>query len=295
MKTTPIAKPSLTRHAAEATPILQTQDGMPGATVLPPSRRQAHCATMQLLADRSRRQQSAVQCMQSASASTDQASPPERRMQSKAAKELAKHMRAVANVKGDASGSEMEKGCKKVQAWLRERVGDFDDSELRSCQATVDLIVGALTGKAVGREDFMANLEKHEFNHAELTALSEGIHIIRSNNNGDEGVDHQFAVVARDQVFDLYESNAYGDRELACTSLLPWHNVPHERYKNDAERLKREQHSHTKVGMNTEALQQQLLAIHAVMKGQKNFKKGFNHWERYHIPPSESGGKCAIL
>lgn len=293
MKTTPIAKPSLARYAAEPTPVLQTQDGMPGATVFPPSRRQAHCASMQLLADRSRRQQGVVQCVQSANASTAQRRPPKRRMQPEAAAELAKHMQVVANIPSVGQGQDMEGACDSVVTWLKGKVGDFEPKDLRECGATVDLIVGALTGSKVGSdEDLTKRPTDPQFDLSSVDAFSRGIHILRSNQEIGYEADHQFVVVARDQSkFDLYESDAYGDKELAGVSFLPAKNAVKAGKKMDANRLRREQRSRTKVGMNTEALQQQLLAIHAAMQG----KKGFNHWERYHIPPRESRGKCAIL
>ncbi|WP_139256106.1 hypothetical protein [Chitinimonas taiwanensis] len=97
--------------------------------------------------------------------------------------------------------------------------------------------------------------------------------------------------MARDEeTFDLYESNAYGKDKLNKVSFLPEMNVPSFPTGKSSQSLKRTQHSHTKVGMSTEGLQEQLSAIHASIKD----KPGFKRWERYHMPPDEPGSKCLV-
>lgn len=291
MKTTPIAKPSLTRYAAEPTPVLQTQDGLSGATVFPPSGRQAHCATMQLLADRSRRQQGLVQCVQSANAGTAQLSPSKRRMQPDAAAMLAELMQAVEAAASPEQGEGMADACTRVKDWLGERLDQPPSvDDLTRCAGTANLVVGALTGRPVLDNEFAKGFKRIDI-AAKKKRFANGIHLIRSKQKTGHDADHQFVVVARDEeTFDLYESNAYGKDKLNKVSFLPEMNVPSFPTGKSSQSLKRTQHSHTKVGMNTEGLQEQLSAIHASIKD----KAGFKRWERYHMPPDEPGSKCLV-
>lgn len=291
MKTTPIAKPSLSHRAAEPTPVLQTQDGMPGATVLPPSRRQAHCASMQLLADRSRRQQGLVQCVQSANASTAQRRPSKRRMQPEAAAKLAELMQAVEAAASLEQGEGMADACARVQDWLGVRLKKLPSADdFIGCESTANLVVGALTGSSVLVGEFRKGFEDIDL-AAETKRFAKGIHLVRSEQETGHDADHQFVVVARDEeTFDLYESNAYETDKLNKVSFLPDMNQPKFSTGKSSQSLKRTQHSHTKVGMRTDDLQEKLCAIHASIKD----KPGFKRWERYHMPPDERGSKCLV-